>query len=136
MTTLTTEPDTEPVLQVRELYLEDIPVLPVAEMPDELFADGPDAFADLMTKALADGTDGLGPDAFAGTHVPLEAIVDFVMRLMPFTSGSPPMLFMIIGDAGPREGGCICGYSDSECAQRRTRTLARLNGTTGYPIEL
>jgi hypothetical protein len=163
MTTLTTEPGTEPVLQVRELYLEDIPVLPVAEMPDELFGRSPDKYADFMTALIGDSDisdraswgrviSELGPDAFSDADVLLE----FFTGLMPRTSDSQEMLILIGGvpgdreidviigeaaidagiDTGPRAGVCPCGYSYSECTQRHANSFARLTGTADHLLEL
>jgi hypothetical protein len=161
MTALTQDIGTEPRLHVLEVTLGDIPTLPVADMPDELFADGPEAFAASMSRFFAEqgGTNSEhDPGSFADTDLPPEAIADLVMRLMPITSGALPLMFaigisddelvvdVIIGEAAidagesPREGGCICGYSDSECAVRRANTAAYFAGAThpswAYPLQL
>jgi hypothetical protein len=161
MTALTQDIGTEPRLHVLEVTLEDIPTLPVADMSDELFADGPEAFATSMSRFFAeqDGTSSEhDPGNFADTDLPPEAIADLVMRLMPITSGALPLMFaigisdgelavdVIIGEAAidagesPREGGCACGYSDSECAVRRAATAAYFAATAypawGYPLQL
>jgi hypothetical protein len=141
MTALTQDIGTKPRLHVLEVTLEDIPTLPVADMSDELFADGPEAFATSMSRFFAeqDGTSSEhDPGNFADTDLPPEAIADLVMRLMPITSGALPLMFAIgISDG---EGGCTCGYSDSECAVRRAATAAYFAATAypawGYPLQL